>query len=75
MAVQLTLDLEQRLEHLAAHLHRSTDELAQEGLDRFLSYEESVIGVIARGRADAAAGRLLDPDQVRERIEGMFAAK
>jgi predicted transcriptional regulator len=75
MALQLTPDMEQRLEHIAALQNRSPDEVALEGLDQFLSYEESVHTVIARGRADSAAGRLLEPEQVRDRIEGMFSAQ
>lgn len=69
MTLQLTPALEQRLEHLAAQTRRSPEELAQEGMDRFLAQEEQILTVIERGRADIAAGRLLETEEVFSHVE------
>lgn len=37
MTLQLTPDLEQRLEHLATEYQRTPQELAQEAIDRYLT--------------------------------------
>lgn len=68
MALQLTPALEQRLDQLAAHTHRSANELAQEGLETFLDYEERSMAIVERGRADIAAGRVTDHDAVADRF-------
>ena len=39
MALQLTPALEQRLDQLASQTHRTHDELAPEGMEKFLDYE------------------------------------
>ena len=67
MTLHLTPALEQRLENLAAQTNRSPDELAQEGVEAFLEFEERSISVMARGRADDAAGRLLAHEEVGAR--------
>lgn len=74
MTLQLTPALEQRLEQVAAQTHRSPEELAQEGVDRYLVQEEQTLAIIERGRADIAAGRLVTSEDVLARIERMFTA-
>ena len=68
MALHLTPALEQRLEHLAAHTHRSPDELAQEGVEALLDHEERSATLIARGQADIAAGRVVSHEEVVARF-------
>jgi predicted transcriptional regulator len=72
MTVQLTPEQEQRLQHLAAAMTVTPDELAQAGLDRFLDYQEDVMLAVKRGREDIAAGRVVDHDEVFARIERML---
>ena len=72
MAVHLTPAQEQRLKHLAAATHRSPDEIAQEGIDRFLAYEEDIAATVNRGRKDLEAGRLIDHEEVFARINTML---
>jgi len=72
MTVQLTPEQEQRLQHLAAEMTATPDELAQDCLDRFLDYQEDMMLTIRRGRADVAAGRVVDHDEVVARIERML---
>jgi len=72
MAVHLTPEQEQRLQHLAAETHRTADELAQEGVDRFLAYEEDLHATVKRGREDIAAGRLVEHEEVFARVEQLL---
>ena len=72
MAVHLTPAQEQRLQHLAAETHRTPDELAQEGVDRFLAYEEDLHAAVKRGREDIVAGRLLEHEEVFARINKLL---
>lgn len=68
MAVHLTPAQEQRIQDLAAQAHRTPDEIAQEGMDRFLAYEEEVLAAVRRGDEDIKAGRLLEHQEVVDRI-------
>ena len=73
MTLHLTPALEQRLEHLAAQVHRTPDELAQEGMDRFLAYEEEILAAVQKGEEDIKAGRVLEHHEVVARIEGLLS--
>ena len=73
MSLELNDALEQRLEVLATETNRSASELAQEGLERFLDYEEDVLSTIQRGREDFAAGRVVEHEHVVARIEALLA--
>jgi predicted transcriptional regulator len=75
MSLQLTPDLEQKLEHLAAETRRSPDDLAQEGLEQFLAQEEDILATVRRGRDDFAAGRVHEHDMVVARIEALLHSK
>ena len=75
MTLQLGPALEQGIEHLAALTRRSPEELAQEGMDRFLAQEEQTLAILERGRADISAGRLLEPEEVLAQIEGMLSER
>jgi predicted transcriptional regulator len=72
MTVQLTPEQEQRLQNLATEMTMTPDELAQTGLNQFLDYQEETLLVVKRGRADIAAGRVVDHDEVFARIERML---
>ncbi len=50
------------------------DELAQAGFSQFLDAQEDAMALVRRGRADIAAGRLVDHDEVVGRIEKMLGA-
>lgn len=75
MSVHLTPEQEQRLEHLAAQTQRSADELAQQGMERFLAYEEDILATVKRGRDDIATGRLLEHEEVFARIEKLLQSR
>ena len=75
MSIELTPVLEERLEVLAAQTHRSAQELAQEGMEHFLAYEEDMVATVKRGREDFAAGRTVSHEEVLLRLAKILEAK
>jgi predicted transcriptional regulator len=69
MTVQLTDAQEQRLQQLAATTMQTADELAREGMERFLNYREELHVAVQQGLDDVAAGRLLDHDDVMKMMD------
>ena len=69
MELHLTPALEQRLDHLAAQTQRTPEELAQEGMETFLDYEERSLAMVTRGRAEIAAGQVVEHQEVVTRIQ------
>jgi predicted transcriptional regulator len=68
MAIQLTSDLEHRLEHLAAESQRPVDELAQEILEDYLTYVEVLTEEVREGDESAEREGWLTTEEVFERI-------
>jgi predicted transcriptional regulator len=68
MTVHLTAAQEQRLEHLAAQSERSSDELAQEAIDKFLDHKESLIAEVREGEESAEREGWLSHEEVFERL-------
>jgi predicted transcriptional regulator len=69
MTVHLTAAQEQRLEHLAAQSERSSDELAQEAIDKFLEYKEGLIAAVREGEESAEREGWLSHEEVFERLD------
>lgn len=63
MTLHLTPALEQRLEHLAAQINRDSEDLANEGMERFLAYRESLEHAVEKGRIAARQGELTDHEE------------
>lgn len=72
MPLHLTPELEQRLEQLAAQTDRTPEEIALEGMDRFLAYEEEILAAVKKGEEDIAAGRVLEHHEVVARINRLL---
>ena len=75
MAIEITPALEQDLEHLAVEYRTSVGELAQRALEEFVACEGDLCAAAKRGDADIAAGRLLDHEEVVERIDRLLASR
>ena len=69
MVIHLTPALEQRLEHLAAEVHRTPDELAQEALDSYLAHVEALSAEIREGEESADREGWLSNEEVFARIK------
>jgi len=75
MPVQLKPELEDRLQHLAERTSRTPDELAEEGLERFIAYEEDLMMAVKRGNEDIAAGRVVEHEVVVARMEKLLQGR
>ncbi len=64
MSVQLTVEQESELAHLAQASERTADDLAQEAVARFLQAQEEHRAAIGRSRAQIAAGRTVSHEEV-----------
>ena len=74
MTLQLTSELEQRLAQVAEQTHRSTDELAQEAIDRFLTYREGLIAAVREADESAERDGVLTSEEVLARITARYRA-
>ena len=75
MAIHLSPELEETLQDLAAADKVTVDDLAQEALSEFVAYKRMLRESVERGRADAAAGRVVSSEEVFARIQRNFAAQ
>ena len=75
MALQLTPDLEQELQHLATQSNSTPDELAQHALEDFAAYRRDLNEAVARAYADFASGRVVAHEDVVARIELLLQSK
>lgn len=69
MEVPLSSKKQARLEQLAKGTGKDVSELVEEAIDRLLDYDERFIAAIERGRESVWQGRLLEHEEVVERIE------
>ena len=68
MPLHLTPELEQRLAQLAAQTSRSPDEIAQEALEGYATYLESLIADIREGEESVEREGWLTHEEVFERL-------
>jgi predicted transcriptional regulator len=74
MAIQLSPELEENLQDLAAEEKTTADDLAQQALSEFVAYRRMLSESAKRGRADVAAGRVVSSEEVLARIQRNLAA-
>jgi predicted transcriptional regulator len=72
MEVHLSPEKQARLEQLANRTGKDTAEVVEEAVDRLLDCDERFISAVERGRESARQGKLLEHEEVVERIERMF---
>jgi len=75
MAIQLTAELEEDLQHLAAQSNTTADDVAQRALEDFVAYRRELNEAVQRGDEDIAAGRVLTNEEVFARIEARFMSE
>ena len=71
MSLQLTPDLEQKLEQLAAESHVSPDELAQTAMEAFVSEYEELAAAVKEADEDFERGDYVP----HEEVVAMFAKR
>jgi predicted transcriptional regulator len=72
MAVHLTPAQEQRLAHLAAQTEQTPDELAQQAVENFLTYQEAFLAAVKDGDDDFARGDVLEHEEVVAQIQELL---
>ena len=63
MTIRVSPEVKQKLDRIAADTQRSKSFLAGEAVAAYVDRELEIIDGIKRGRADAAAGRVIPHDQ------------
>ena len=71
MALQLTPDLEQKLENLAAESHVSPDELAQTAVENFVAEYEELSAAVKEADEEFERGDFVS----HEEVVAMFAKR
>jgi len=69
MEVHFSPEKEARLRQYAARTGKEASHVVEEAVDRMLEYESQFVDAVEKGRAAARDGRLLEHDEVVERIE------
>ena len=72
MEVQLTPDLQAKLNRLATESGRDTQALVQEALERFVDYDEWFLREVDKGLAAAEQGDLVDHEEVGKLIDSRY---
>ncbi len=67
--VAIDEDVRERLERLAAENEENANRLVNAALRELLDYNEQLNASIARGLADAEAGRLMTTEELLRRLE------
>jgi predicted transcriptional regulator len=73
MTVHLAPEIEQQLQHLAAQVERTPDELAQEAVENYIHYRNHLVAAIHEGLAAADRGELHDHDEVMAMMDEIIA--
>ncbi len=73
MEVSLSPELEARLVSLAARRGRDVAALAKEAIERLVDYDEWFLAEVAKGRAAAKQGELVEHEDVRKLIDSRYA--
>ena len=68
MTLHLTPALAQKLQHFASQTERTPDDLAQEAVDGYLSYLETLAAEVRDGEESAEREGWLTHDEVFERL-------
>jgi predicted transcriptional regulator len=74
LTIQLTPEVSERLEHLAAATHRTRSFLAAEAISTYLAREAEIIEAVEHGLADLRGARLVPHDEAMARLEATIAA-
>ena len=73
MTVHLAPEIEQQLQHLAARVERTPDDLAQEAVENYIHYRKHFVTAVHEGLAAADRGELHDHDEVMAMMDEIIA--
>jgi len=75
MKVNLTPELQAKVDRLAAEQGRDTESLVHEAVERLVGYDEWFIRQVEKGLAQIERGEVLEHDEVAARMERRIAQK
>ncbi len=75
MEVHLNPDVQAKLSRIAAERGSDVELLAREAIERFVDYDEWLIGEVEKGIASADRGELLSHAEMGARLEKRIAEK
>jgi predicted transcriptional regulator len=75
MEVNLTPELQAKLDEVAAQQGRDAQSLVQEAVQRMLEYDQWFVSEVEKGLAQIERGEVLEHDEVGTRIEKLLNEK
>jgi predicted transcriptional regulator len=72
MEVHLSPDKQALLQEIATRAGKNAEQIVEEAVDRMLEHDERFIAAVEEGRSSARRGKLLEHDEVVERIESLL---
>ena len=75
MEVHLNPDVQAKLSRIAAARGSNVELLARQAIERFIDYDEWLIGQVEKGIASADRGELLSHEEVGARLEKRITEK
>jgi len=75
MKVNLTRELQAKLDRLAAQQGRDSESLVDEAVERLVGYDEWFIRQVEKGLAQIDRGEVLENEEVTARMEKRIAQK
>jgi predicted transcriptional regulator len=75
MQVNLTPELQAKLDRIAAQQGREPESLVNEAVERFVGYDEWFIRQVEKGLAQVERGEVLEHEQVVAKMENLIREK
>ena len=75
MEIELSPELQAKLERIASQQGRDSKSLVQEAVERLVGYDDWFARQVEKGLAEADRGELLDHDEVVRHMENLIAKK
>ena len=75
MEIELSPELQAKLERVASQQGRDTKSLLHEAVERLVSYDEWFLRQVEEGLAQADRGELVEHEEVVARVETLIADK
>jgi len=75
MEIELSPELQAKLDRIAAEQGRDTKSLVKEAVERLVGYDEWFLRQVEIGLAQADRGELLEDNEVAARMENLISRK
>lgn len=75
MKVELTPELQAKLDAVAAQQGRDAQSLVQEAVERLVDYDQWFVGEVEKGLKQIERGEFIDHEEVGARLEKLLSEK